>query len=68
MDINRNQKKKKQSVDSIKTKRFEVDKGLLGKNLSSDWAIEMTKDREHWKSCCKKMSFLSKAKDLPDIV
>ena len=67
MDINRNQKKKKQSIDSIKTKRFEVDKGLLGKKLSSDWAIEMTKDREHWKSCCKKMSFLSKDREVSQI-
>ena len=39
-------------------------KSLNDHNLNWNSATEMAKDREEWKNCCKKMSFLSK--NLPD--
>ena len=34
--------------------------------MSWDLAVKISKDREHWNNCCKKMSFLRK--NLPDTV
>ena len=38
-----------------------MEKNLNNYNLNWDSATEMAKDREHWKNCCRKMSFPSKS-------